>query len=448
MITAASLALLFLVPAHAPLAWSDDYDQPDISVIDVQPPAPPMFSPQELDELLAPIALYPDPLIAQILPAATFIDQIDEAARFVKLYGNSARIDDQPWDVSVKAVAHYPDLLYMMDQKYDWTVSLGQAFVNQQQEVLDAIQRLRVEARSAGTLVTTPQQQVVDSGGAIGIVPAMPDQIYIPSYDPSLVYVQQPYYYPAYGLVTFGTGFAIGVWLNRDCDWHHHRVFYHGWRGSGWIGRSRPHVHDRNHIYINSRHREITINHAVMRHDTQHFRRVIQSDVQRAREHGATGRPVRPHTPGQVAPPQRPPSAVPATPPPRPGVPVSPLSQPHDTKGAYRGQGKPPSAPSFNGYGGYGNRGDASVYRERGKNSRGSVPQPSGPPAAPARPVMPVRPVMPARPPVPARPVVMPSRPAPAVKVPAPVPAQRSAPPVTRQPSSFGSGGHGQPSKR
>src|SRR5208337_3421983 len=91
-----------------------------------------LFTAEELDDLLAPIALYPDPLLAQILPAATFIDQIDEAARYVRQYGKTARIDDQPWDVSVKAMAHYPDVLFMMDQKNDWTASLGQAFINQQ----------------------------------------------------------------------------------------------------------------------------------------------------------------------------------------------------------------------------------------------------------------------------------------------------------------------------
>src|SRR5512144_94798 len=78
-----------------------------------------LFTAEELEDLLAPIALYPDPLLAQILPAATFVDQIDEAARFVRRYGRAPRIDYQPWDVSVRAVAHYPDVLFMMDRKYD-----------------------------------------------------------------------------------------------------------------------------------------------------------------------------------------------------------------------------------------------------------------------------------------------------------------------------------------
>ena len=127
------------------------------------------FAAAELDELLAPIALYPDPLIAQILPAATFFDQVDAATRYVKQFGNVALIDDQPWDVSVKAVAHYPDVLFMMDQKYDWTVSLGEAYINQPQDVMDAIQRLRAEAEAEGNLVSNSQQQVINEGGIISI---------------------------------------------------------------------------------------------------------------------------------------------------------------------------------------------------------------------------------------------------------------------------------------
>lgn len=149
-----------------------------------------LFTAEELDDLLAPIALYPDPLLAQILPAATFIDQIDEAARFVRQYGKTARIDDQPWDVSVKAMAHYPDVLFMMDQKNDWTVSLGQAFINQQQDVMDAIQRLRAEAQAEGNLVSTPQQEVVDEDNYISIVPAAPELVYVPQYDPLMVYME------------------------------------------------------------------------------------------------------------------------------------------------------------------------------------------------------------------------------------------------------------------
>ena len=99
-----------------------------------------LYSPEQLENLLAPIALYPDPLLAQVLPAATFPDQIDEAARYVRSYGQNG-IDDQPWDVSVKAVAHYPSVLYMMADRIDWTSAVGQAYVYQSTEKAQLFQK-------------------------------------------------------------------------------------------------------------------------------------------------------------------------------------------------------------------------------------------------------------------------------------------------------------------
>lgn len=216
-----------------------------------------LFSMEELEDLLAPIALYPDPLIAQILPAATFIEQISEAARSVGQEGKDARIDGQQWDVSVKAVAHYPDLLFMMDREYDWSVSLGQAFVNQREEVMQAIQLLRRDALATGNLLSTSQQQIVVENGYIRILPAQPDVIYLPEYDPQEVYVEPSQ--AGLGLISFGIGFTIGPWLNRDCDWHGHRVYYHGWQGHGWVRRAKPHVHTRNNVYVNTHQTRIQV---------------------------------------------------------------------------------------------------------------------------------------------------------------------------------------------
>lgn len=143
--------LLFLVAGQ--MAWADELNPPyeeGTTYSDA------LFSTEELEDLLAPIALYPDPLIAQALPAATFVDQISDAARYLSQEGKYARIDQQPWDVSVKAVAHYPELLFMMDRKYEWTVSLGQAFLNQREDVMNAIQLLRRDALDAGNLLSTP----------------------------------------------------------------------------------------------------------------------------------------------------------------------------------------------------------------------------------------------------------------------------------------------------
>ncbi|MFI5042892.1 MAG: DUF3300 domain-containing protein [Acidimicrobiales bacterium] len=216
------------------------------------------FSPEQLDNLLAPIALYPDPLLAQVLLAATFVDEVDEAARYVRAYGQ-ADVDDQPWDVSVKSVAHYPVILDNLADRLDWTTSVGQAYAAQSTDVMISVQRLRRLARSQGNLETTPEQEVVDEDDNIQIVPAQPTLIYVPRYNPAIVYYQRP----AFGLaISFGAGLAIGAWLNDDFDWRGHRVYYHGWSGGGWVGRSRSHVHVTN-VYVSPRYSTVTVNHRV-----------------------------------------------------------------------------------------------------------------------------------------------------------------------------------------
>jgi len=250
-----------------------------------------LLTPEELDDLLAPIALYPDPLIAQILPAATFVDQIGDAARHVREFGKSARIDDQGWDVSVKAVAHYPEVLFMMEENYQWTVSLGQAFIYQQQDVMDTVQRLRADARAQGNLYSTREQQVIYETEVIRIVPASPQYVYVPVYDPRVVYWEQ--YNPVYPFITFSVGFAIGAWLNRDCNWRERRVYYHGWRGGGWVSRARPHIRDRRGVYINRRAAVINTNTRVLQHDTSRFRQQLRTDTWRRREERRTAPPAR-----------------------------------------------------------------------------------------------------------------------------------------------------------
>jgi hypothetical protein len=224
------------------------------------------FSPDQLDNLLAPIALYPDPLLAQVLPAATFVDEIDEAARWMRAYNNTNAIDDQPWDVSVKAVAHYPSVLYMMSDQIDWTTSVGQAYVYQSTDVMTSIQRLRALAYSAGNLVSNQEQQVIVDGSYIRIDPFQPQFIYVPTYDPNIVYVRRTSFFggvnPA-SIISFGAGLAIGAWLNSDYDWAGHRIYYHGWQGGGWIARSRPNIHITN-VYVNNNYRNIQINRNVV----------------------------------------------------------------------------------------------------------------------------------------------------------------------------------------
>ncbi|HSO75808.1 MAG TPA: DUF3300 domain-containing protein, partial [Blastocatellia bacterium] len=184
------------------------------------------LSAEQLDNLLASIALYPDPLLAQVLPAATFVEQIDQAARWLRANPNNiAGVDGQNWDVSVRSVSHYPQVVYMMAEKMDWTTALGQSYVNQSTDVFTAIQRLRARAKNAGNLASSKEQTVIVEQQVIKIVPAQPQVIYVPTYNPQVVYVQAP---PpsgpstgtvvAAGLIAFGAGLAIGAWLNNDCN--------------------------------------------------------------------------------------------------------------------------------------------------------------------------------------------------------------------------------------
>ncbi len=192
------------------------------------PPPMPAYQPlsdAQLDQLLGPIALYPDPLIAEILPASTFPTQIVLADRYVSGGGDPNQIDQQPWDASVQALARYPNVLKWMDDNLNWTTELGQAFLNQQQDVMDSIQRLRQSAYNLSNLQSTSQQQVVNDGGDIEIVPVDPQVIYVPVYQPDQVYYQTPYGPP---FITFGIGFPIGVWLNCDFDWGHHNIIVWG----------------------------------------------------------------------------------------------------------------------------------------------------------------------------------------------------------------------------
>src|SRR5271154_6886689 len=232
------------------------------------------YSPDQLDNLLSPIALYPDPLLAQVFVAATFPDQVEEAARFVRAYGSND-VDNQSWDVSVRAVAHYPTVIEMMADKIDWTTSLGQAYVNQSTDVSTSVQRLRHQAKNVGNLQTNQQQEVLENDNYIAINPAQPQYIYVPVYDPAIIYYRQPYWGPA---ITFGYGYPIGGWLNLGFHWGYWGggfggVYYTGWnpygwgRGCwncGWIGRSRVYVNYHSNIYVNNRYTNININRTVV----------------------------------------------------------------------------------------------------------------------------------------------------------------------------------------
>lgn len=247
------------------------------------------FSEAELDELFAPIALYPDPMLAQVVPAATFVDQLQEAQRLLGGKSDDNLIASQNWNVAVKSVAHYPPVLQMMVDKSDWTTAIGQAYVNQSTDVGKSIQRLRAQAKSAGTLVTNAQQQVLVEGQAIKIVPAQPQVIYVPQYSPEVVYVNSG---PSTGeviataAITFGAGLAIGAWLNNDWDWHRRGIYYHGWIGGGWIGRNRTFIDVDIHrnVYINNRYTRVDVNRNVINRDITTYRTNLTRDAVVRRE--------------------------------------------------------------------------------------------------------------------------------------------------------------------
>ena len=181
-------------------------------------------TPEQLDRLLGPVALYPDALIALILPATTVPSDVVLASRYLRDKGDPAQADDQAWDDSLKALVRYPDVINWLDQNLAWTKQVGEAFLDQPADVMNSIQRLRARARAAGALIDTPEQQVVVDGEYISIIPAQPDVIYVPYYDPEIVYVSRSGFYSD-PFMTFGIGYATGFWLGYDFDWGRHRIW-------------------------------------------------------------------------------------------------------------------------------------------------------------------------------------------------------------------------------
>jgi len=210
------------------------------------PPPPPSYSPAQLDQMLAPIALYPDSLLSQVLMAATYPLEVVEAARWSKanpyLKGDAAvsGVKDKEWDVSVKSLVAFPSVLAEMNDHLDWTQKLGDAMLSQQADVADSIQRLRAKAAAAGNLNSGPQQSVTTQGSGDSvqyvIAPTDPQVVYVPSYDPSWAYGPWPYpayppfYYPLAGALAtgffWGIGFAAAGALFGGWNWAGHGNSY------------------------------------------------------------------------------------------------------------------------------------------------------------------------------------------------------------------------------
>jgi hypothetical protein len=212
------------------------------------PASEPAFKPEELEQMLAPIALYPDTLLSQMLMASTYPLEVVQGDRWVKqnkdLKGDALTkaLEAQSWDASVKSLVNFPTVLAMMSENLDVTVKIGDAFIGQQQQVLETIQKLRAKAQETGNLKTTPEQTVaVEPQGTTQVIviqAANPEVVYIPTYSPTVYYAVWPYpayppvvYYPPGYVVhpgfTFAAGVAVGAawgYAWGHCDWGHGNV--------------------------------------------------------------------------------------------------------------------------------------------------------------------------------------------------------------------------------
>ena len=237
-------------PAQAPMAAPPDQ------------PASAQIAPGQLDQMLAPIALYPDELLGQVLMAAGYPLEVVEADRWLqdpanaKLAGDqlTAALDQQSWDPSVKSLVAFPRILNMMNGQLDWTESLGEAFIDDPDAVMDGVQRLRRQAQAAGKLRSNAQELVTDQDGEITIEPASAQTVYVPDYEPAVVYGPwpypdwPPYYFPDYwdncafddfGYCWVGAPIIIPLWGWDHWDWRNHRIDIDRGRFTG-LNRGRP----------------------------------------------------------------------------------------------------------------------------------------------------------------------------------------------------------------
>lgn len=210
------------------------------------PPKQP-FKPEELEQIVAPIALYPDSLLSQVFMASTYPLEIVQAARWSKEHPDvkgdavAKALEKETWDASVKSLVAFPDVLTMMNDKLDWTQKLGDAFLAQQKDVMDAVQRLRVKAKEAGNLKSSKEQTVKTEAAPAGAAAPQiiiieqkdPEVIYVPTYNPTVVYgawpypAYPPYYYypPGYAagaaFFSFSVGVVVGGAIWGNCNWGH-----------------------------------------------------------------------------------------------------------------------------------------------------------------------------------------------------------------------------------
>jgi len=204
------------------------------------------YSTAQLEQFVAPVALYPDALLAQVLMASTYPGEVVEANEWARQNPNlrgddlAVALDGQNWDVSVKSLVPFPSVLSRMAENEAWTQDLGDAYLVQPNDVMDSVQSLRHRAYKAGNLETSVQQRVVVEGQYIQIAPVNVETVYVPAYNPMVVYgpgwgyptyyypamMAPPPYYVAGNVISFGVGFVVGAALFGAFDWNHHNVYY------------------------------------------------------------------------------------------------------------------------------------------------------------------------------------------------------------------------------
>jgi hypothetical protein len=260
-------AVLFTIRAfgQAPPAYTPPPPPPPASQPGPPPPPPGRRHTQkELESLVSRIALYPDPLLAQILTASTYPDEIPEAAEWANQHSyltrdalaNAIREDNLPWDPSVIALVPFPSVLNMMAQDPTWAQQLGNAVLIEREDVMDAAQRLRKQAYKYGYLRTSPYDTVVNSGGYIEILPVNPAYIYVPTYDPLVVFGPPAPGFFIGGAIRFGPAIVVGGefapwgWAHPYFSWSSHGIFFDAtpW-GRVWANRGF-YVHPYEHPWL------------------------------------------------------------------------------------------------------------------------------------------------------------------------------------------------------
>jgi hypothetical protein len=290
----------FILLAGLPVAYAQQYTYEEQSAYAEDSG----YSAGELDQMLAPVALYPDELLSQVLMAATYPLEVVQAARWSRanpgLQGDDAvrAVDGEDWDPSVKSLAAFPDILESMDQNLEWTQRLGEAFLANQDAVMASVQRLRRAALDQGNLSSTDEMVVTRDGTDIAIDPPSPEMVYVPYYDPRVVYgswwwpSNPPVYWapwPGYSVGSYGFGWSLGVPVGMN--------FFFGdfdWR------RRRVHI-DHRPFYFHDRNRPITVRNGEWRWDPHHRRDVPFRNPVARQEYGNARTPREVRRPQQQA---------------------------------------------------------------------------------------------------------------------------------------------------